>query len=71
MQIMFTVGWVSSRDPKARPGNPCNECQNEDPGRATPGLPEAHRCAKGITVCKGRALQHAASWRESLDYWIT
>lgn len=56
----FPVGRVPSGDPEARPGDSSDECEDEDPGRATSGLSETHRCSEGILVCEGGALQHAS-----------
>ena len=59
-----TVRWVPDGDPEERPGDLGNECQDEDTGGAAPGLPETHRGAEGVPLCKGGALQHAAGWCE-------
>lgn len=38
--------------------------QDEDPGGAAPGLPEAHCCAEGEPVRQGGALHYAANRRK-------
>ena len=52
------------RNLSAGAGDPPDGHQDEDPGGAAPGLPEAHRRAEGESVRQGGALHHAPNRRK-------